>query len=332
MSSKPVVSIITPTYNHERFIGECIESVLGQTYADWEQIIIDDGSTDHTWEIIQEYASKDLRIRGFRQEHKGPTHLDETYNFALMSAKGDYVAILEGDDLWFCDKLATQLQVHTESTVLSYGAYVDEIEGQLRAGRQPPFQGRLSLREFLPILLLHQSFMIAVTVMIQKDALMAIGGFHQDGSPAAVDLATLLRLVRLPGEIHYLPQPLGIWRHHKKQSTNTRAVELAKFNTELVLRFYDTLSVSDRRTLGISRGDIVQARRAQIADAYFGVLRQKLRQRERKGVLDLIVGTWKYGRIKRKAQAVYAVGAMLIGCDFEPVLRVAELMDHGQRM
>ncbi len=324
MNSKPVVSIIMPTYNHERFIGECIGSVLAQSYTNWEQIIIDDGSTDHTWRIIQEYASKDHRIRGFHQEHKGPTRLDETYNFALANAKGDYVAILEGDDLWFQDKLATQLKVHTESTILSYGAYMDEIDGQLRPGRRPPFQGRLPLREFLPLLLLHQSFMIAVTVLIRKDALRAIGGFHQDGSPAAVDMATMMRLVQLPGEVVYIPQPLGVWRHHKSQSTNAHAVELAKFNTELVLRFYDTLPVVEKQTLEISREEIVRARRAQIADAYFGVLRQKLRQRERKGILELIAGTWKYGGIKRKAQAVYAVGAAALGCDYEPILRFVQ--------
>ena len=66
---KPLVSIITPTYNHEKFIGQCIESVLSQTFSTWEQIIIDDGSTDGTLETIARY--KDKRIRYIWQENMG---------------------------------------------------------------------------------------------------------------------------------------------------------------------------------------------------------------------------------------------------------------------
>ena len=328
--SRPVVSIITPTYNHECFIGECIDSVLAQTYENWELIIVDDGSDDRTAEIIQNYAATDKRIKAFYQPNKGPGRLNETYNLALENSQGEWVAILEGDDYWFPRKLGVQLAAHTELTVVSYGVYVDRFGEKLQEGRRPPFQETLSFRQFIPYLLLHQSFMIAVTVLIRKDSLMAIGGFRQDGSPAAVDMATTMHLVQLPGEVVYIPKPLGVWRHHEGQSTNTRAVELAKFNTALVLQFYDALPVAEKQALGISREDIAQARRAQIADAYFGVLRAKLRQRERTEVRSLVTGTWRYGGIKRKAQAMYAVGAILIGCDFEPVLRVAELMDRRQ--
>jgi glycosyltransferase involved in cell wall biosynthesis len=330
--SRPVVSIITPTHNHQCFIGQCIDSVLAQTYENWELIIVDDGSTDRTREIVQDYAEKDKRIKTFFQPNKGPRRLDETYNLALENSQGEWVAILEGDDYWFPQKLEVQLAAHTEQTTVSYGVYVDRLGERLQEGRYPPFEGTLPLRQFIPFLLLHQSFMIAVTVLIRKDALMTIGGFHQDGSPAAVDMATMMRLVQLPGEVVYIPQPLGAWRHHEGQSTNTQAVELAKFNTELVLRFYDTLPDPEKQTLGISRADIIRARRAQIADAYFGVLRQKLRQRKRKGVLELIAGTWRFGGMKRKAQAVYAVSAVAFGYDFEPILRFVQRVGFVQEV
>src|SRR3954468_10426855 len=76
-----LVSIITPTYDHERFIGTCIDSVLGQTYADWEQVIVDDGSKDQSGQIITTY--NDHRIRYFHQSNQGPFELANTYNHAL---------------------------------------------------------------------------------------------------------------------------------------------------------------------------------------------------------------------------------------------------------
>jgi len=66
---EPFVTIITPTYNHEKFIGQCIESVLAQTYPHWEQIIIDDGSIDHTREVVLRY--RDNRIKYVYQENLG---------------------------------------------------------------------------------------------------------------------------------------------------------------------------------------------------------------------------------------------------------------------
>src|SRR5947207_2132870 len=82
-------SIVTPTYNHERFIGACIESVLAQSYTNWEMIIVDDGSTDNTWNILQYYTKIDARIRPFHQENKGIWCLAETYNFALQHSRGE---------------------------------------------------------------------------------------------------------------------------------------------------------------------------------------------------------------------------------------------------
>ena len=94
----PLVSILTPAYNHARFVGPCIESVLSQTYANWEQIIFNDGSTDNTGEIVKRYS--DRRIRYYRQENQGIEKLAKTYNRALAEARGSIVVILEGDDLW----------------------------------------------------------------------------------------------------------------------------------------------------------------------------------------------------------------------------------------
>src|SRR5215472_14297167 len=129
--SIPLVSIITPAFNHERFIGPCIESVLGQTYQSWEQIIIDDGSTDRTAEIVRSYS--DRRIKYFHQDNKGIGALAETYNCALQLSKGALIAILEGDDLWPTEKLSELVPSFRDSSIiLAFGEDRDiDVDGNL---------------------------------------------------------------------------------------------------------------------------------------------------------------------------------------------------------
>ena len=133
MAIDPLVSIITPTYNHENFISECLESVLAQSYANWEQIVIDDGSTDKTAKIVSKF--KDDRIKYIRQDNKGILRLGESYNLALQISKGEYIAVLEGNDFWPSDKLEIQIDAMGGSdAILSWGrAEVMDEKGNLLA-------------------------------------------------------------------------------------------------------------------------------------------------------------------------------------------------------
>src|SRR5690349_3366859 len=124
LTSGPLLTIITPTYNHQDYIGQCVESVLRQTYSNWEQIIIDDGSFDNTASIISGF--RDSRICLERQENQGPFELARTYNRALSLAKGELIAILEGDDFWPPDKLSALVPAFLDNNiVLAYGAVAD---------------------------------------------------------------------------------------------------------------------------------------------------------------------------------------------------------------
>lgn len=105
---KDLISIITPTYNCGIFIGETIESVLAQTYQEWEMIIVDDCSTDNTKEIVESYAQKDRRIKYVCLEHNSGAAVARTK--AMQLAEGKYMAFLDSDDLWTKDKLKKQLE------------------------------------------------------------------------------------------------------------------------------------------------------------------------------------------------------------------------------
>lgn len=107
----PAVSVITPAYNVEPYLAEAIASVLAQTFADLEIVIVDDGSTDATFEIASEYARQDSRVRVLRQPNGG---ISTARNQALRIAAGDVFAILDSDDIWHPTYLERQLAVLAE--------------------------------------------------------------------------------------------------------------------------------------------------------------------------------------------------------------------------
>jgi teichuronic acid biosynthesis glycosyltransferase TuaG len=117
-----LVSIITPAYNCEKYIAECIDSVINQTYKNWEMIIVDDCSTDDTCAVVERFSSSDPRIRLIRRtENGGPAR---TRNTALKAANGRYIAFLDSDDLWLPKKLERQLAfMEIKGAALSYTQY-----------------------------------------------------------------------------------------------------------------------------------------------------------------------------------------------------------------
>ena len=108
MCVKGLVSIITPTYNCGRFIGETIESVQKQTYTNWEMIIVDDCSTDDTKSVVEKYLQQDERIKYHCLAENSGAAVARTK--AMELATGQYMAFLDSDDLWMPDKLEKQLE------------------------------------------------------------------------------------------------------------------------------------------------------------------------------------------------------------------------------
>ena len=125
-----LVSIIMPSWNTGRFIGESIQSVLNQTYRNWELIIVDDCSTDNTDEVVASF--QDERIRYFHNEHNSGAAL--TRNYALREARGEWIAFLDSDDLWEPEKLEHQIKFMVDNGYsLSYTEYekIDEASQPL---------------------------------------------------------------------------------------------------------------------------------------------------------------------------------------------------------
>jgi glycosyltransferase involved in cell wall biosynthesis len=117
-----LVSIITPSYNSSKFISQTIESVLAQTYQDWEMIIVDDASPDNSNKIIEKYIQKDTRIKLIKlKKNSGPA---VARNTAIEEASGRFIAFLDADDLWLPEKLEKQINfMERNNYFLTYSSY-----------------------------------------------------------------------------------------------------------------------------------------------------------------------------------------------------------------
>lgn len=117
-----IISIVMPAYNAAQYIEQSIESVLKQSYTNWELIIVDDCSIDDTYKIVEKLCITEERIKLFRMNENSGVAMAR--NFAISMSRGKYIAFLDSDDLWLPDKLEKQLNLMQEKkAVISYTAY-----------------------------------------------------------------------------------------------------------------------------------------------------------------------------------------------------------------
>lgn len=140
--SKNLISVIVPCYNQAQYLDECLQSVLEQTYPNWECIIVSDGSPDNTEEIAHRWVEKDPRFKYFYKENGG---LSSARNYGLEKAVGDFIQFLDCDDLLEKNKLKRSIQCFSETIdiVVSGYRYFEDKEG-------PKFKRILGRSNFLP--------------------------------------------------------------------------------------------------------------------------------------------------------------------------------------
>jgi glycosyltransferase involved in cell wall biosynthesis len=206
MTFPPTISIIIPVFNREKYIGLTIESVLQQTFSDFELIIIDDGSTDDSVKEIEKYS--DPRIRFFRQENRG---LAKTWNLGLELSRGEFIKLLDSDDLMAPDFLQEKYSfasTHLEADVIYSNWYFinqnGEIISQNRFGKVP--------ENYLESLLLGNIFGVH-EVFFRKKALVDVGFFDPD-IKVCEDWDLFIRLAKKKSVFSRLDKFLSFHRVH----------------------------------------------------------------------------------------------------------------------
>ena len=161
-SSSPKISIVMAAYNEENDIGKALESILAQTFSDWELIVIDDGSTDATATIVRRYAEKDSRIRLVCNEEN--LELSASLNKGIELAQSDLIARADADDINLPERLSMQyeyLAEHHEIDVLGTAAYLLDVNGhRVSSYAYPQTHAELESLSFLKDYFFHPSVMI----------------------------------------------------------------------------------------------------------------------------------------------------------------------------
>lgn len=222
LSSRERVSVVLPVYNAERFVVEAVESILGQTLAAFELVVLDDGSTDATPRLLAGLVSRDPRIRLVTRENRG---LTRSLNEGLEIAAGEYVAIMNADDIALPDRLATQVAFLDEHPQVAAVGSQTRLLGS-DGGRGPSTrlpQSPEAVRAFLT----QASPLAHPSVMMRRSAVVAVGGYRPQMEPAE-DYDLWLRLAER-ADLANLPDVLLEYRVHSGQSTATacEAVALA---------------------------------------------------------------------------------------------------------
>lgn len=208
----PTVSVIIPTYNRAAVVTEAIDSVLAQTFRDFELIVVDDGSTDDTRDRLAAYGE---RIRLICQENHGVSH---ARNVGIRAARGQYIALLDSDDLWLPKKLDTQVAAmtaqpdiplcHTEEIWIRRGVRVNQMKKHQK-------QGGYIFTHCLPFCVISPS-----SVMIRR-ALFDDIGYFDETLPACEDYDLWLRVTKT-SPVHFIETPLMIKRGgHDDQLSRT---------------------------------------------------------------------------------------------------------------
>lgn len=300
---RPAISVLMPVYDAERYVAQAVDSILGQTFADFEFLIIDDGSHDRSREILEAYALRDSRIHLTSRPNTGYT---AAVNEMLQRAQGEFVARMDADDIALPERFERQvkyLRAHVD--VVAVGTAVQLIDaagrylGDAHAGMDHDEIERRALAGDCP--LNHPS------VMMRRGPLDAVGGYRIDFEPAE-DLDLWLRLGEA-GRLINLPDVLMRYRLHResfseRHQRRQRERSAAAVTEACLRRGLSTRTVSPRPWRPVDRRSRV---RTYVGYGLRGLERDDYRMAAYYGALAIRElpwhwrGWWLLGRLVRRA-------------------------------
>lgn len=237
----PLVSVIVPTFNRERFLGDAIDSVLAQTYANFELIVVDDGSTDTTGELL---AAHGEAVQVIRQSNQG---VSAARNAGIRASKGEFIALLDSDDYWLPEKMACQMDffsTHPEAGICQTEEIWIRNGVRVNPKKKHRKHSGMIFEKTLPLCLVSPS-----AVMLRKSLLDEVGLFDPS-LPACEDYDLWLRIAwKYP--VHLIDTPLIIKRGgHPDQLS--RIPELDKYRIRALAKILKQDGLSDAQRAAAS--------------------------------------------------------------------------------
>lgn len=216
------VTIIMPSYDSEKFIIESIESVLAQTYSNWELIIVDDCSPDDSNKIITKYVDSDGRIKLIKlQKNSGPA---VARNTAIEAASGRYIAFLDSDDVWLPNKLETQINfMHDNDLAFTYSSY-------RLVGEDNEHLGVFITKDKISYFDMLKTCSVGCLTAIYDTK--KIGKQYMPLILKRQDYGLWLKILKLIGETKGISEPLATYRI-RKNSVSSNKVKAAKYQWKI---------------------------------------------------------------------------------------------------
>ena len=299
--STPTVSVVIPAYNAERFIGEAINSVLEQTYRDFEVIVVDDGSADETAEVVKAYDE----VRYLYKENGGTA---SARNRGIEASCGRYVAFLDADNLWEPAKLEAQMALFERRPSLVW-SYTDSLLVDERKEQPVYRKSQLVGRPEGDVLerLIHGNFMPPSTVVVAREVLEEMGGFDESHLHRISEGWELWTRIAARYPVGYVHRPLVKTRQHACRKTGTMDLEHAYRSRKAII---EKAVRRDPDRLG-------GRRRSALASLCLNIGRRHLDREERAASCRLFWQALRY-------RPAYLAAWLYLGASFmpRPLLRI----------
>ncbi|MET4080993.1 glycosyltransferase involved in cell wall biosynthesis [Pedobacter sp. UYP30] len=246
--SKPVITVLMAVLNGEKYIGKAIESVLSQSFTDFELLIINDGSTDRTVEVVEKFVDPRIRLID-NVKNKG---LFFTRNYGVKEAKGKYIAILDSDDVATCNRLEIQVAfMISNPNIALCGSQASFInENGVKTGVSDYIVGN----DLAHHLVIHNIF-INSTLMIKKSAIEEVGGYH-DRSPAEdYDLSFRISLKYKVANLN------DVFVHYREHGNNISKLQTEKLDyaeINIIKDIFAVLNIPENEKLVRVHHDLVR--------------------------------------------------------------------------
>lgn len=240
---KPLVSVIMPLYNGISYIDQAVQSVLDQTFKNWELLIVDDGSKDESFSRAKYWEKQDFRIHAFQHQNGSNKGVSATRNLAIKNSHGEFLALLDCDDTWVPEKLDIQVEfmLKNPGIVMTYAQaqVIDESDQPIhdaavlsKMGR-PPIFGNAGGRETIYFEdVVFKIWVPASTALIKKEISVECGNFDET-LPVQVEDILLFTQIAEKGPISFMNKVLLNYRVHSSQ-WNTRLDKKKKLTGKLL--------------------------------------------------------------------------------------------------
>ncbi len=210
-NAAPLVSVVIPSYNHARYLGRALQSLIDQTYTNWNAIIVDNHSTDNTDEVVASFS--DFRISYFKIHNGGV--IGASRNVGICASRGEWIAFLDSDDWWKPEKLLTCImQIHDKVDFIYHDVKIMRSSSSLLKRRN--LKSRKLRKPILIDLLNNGNIICNSSVMVRKSILNRVGGVSEKiDMISSEDYNTWLKVSEITDGFVHIPKYLGYYTVHQ---------------------------------------------------------------------------------------------------------------------